>query len=514
MADTERLAALVRRMQAGDENATSELYQASYEDLYYYIMKTVKDPEQAADLTQETFIEIMQTIGNLQEPAAFVAWSRQIAFHKCTAFFRKRKDVLADETEDGYTIFENAVEERTEFIPDEALDKAELKQTILSIIDGLPPEQRSAILLRYFDELSVKEIADAQGVSEGTVKSRLNYGRKSIKQAVEDYEKKNGIKLRCAGVVPLLLWLFKGYAKAEGAKEVASAAADAASPALTEGLKKGAKKVGKFAVKKLVAWLTAATVVTGGVTATALLHEKSEAPKKEKSLTWCGYGADINNSTRRFDMTVEKRTSERISGQLQVSYLYETTQDSNFAGEGVRAGNDIVYTITFDSPAVIGEVATFSYDTMELTYHEDSDSFSFDGVYKVSMERAGKTGPKVLTAKAKFSGLGEDNFYNSLANDGHLFEMDIEKMTEAEIRGTLKVSLNGNTDHLTEFEGRGYLHQGEYRYEIKLHSPRTQSGLIDLALDTFWLYYDPAADTLTIPIGLYKVVMSREAEDP
>ena len=60
--------------------------------------------------------------------------------------------------------------------------------------------------------MSVKEIAEVQGVTEGTVKSRLNYGRKSIKQAVEGYEKKNGVKPRCVGAIPLLLWLFREYA--------------------------------------------------------------------------------------------------------------------------------------------------------------------------------------------------------------------------------------------------------------------------------------------------------------
>ena len=57
------------------------------------------------------------------------------------------------------------------------------------MIDELPEEQRSALLLRYFDEISVKEIAEIQGVTEGTVKSRLNYGRKAVKEAVEGYEK-------------------------------------------------------------------------------------------------------------------------------------------------------------------------------------------------------------------------------------------------------------------------------------------------------------------------------------
>lgn len=77
--EREKLVALVEGVQKGDEAAFSEMYTAFYDDLYYYIYKTVNDPELAADLTQDSFIEIMQSIGALQEPAAFITWSRQIA---------------------------------------------------------------------------------------------------------------------------------------------------------------------------------------------------------------------------------------------------------------------------------------------------------------------------------------------------------------------------------------------------------------------------------------------------
>ena len=212
MVEREKLITMVRGLQNGDPEAATQLYETFQSDIYYFILKTVNnDRELAEDLTQDTFIEILETIDKLQEPAAFVTWSKQIAYHKCTAYFRKRKELLVDENEDGYSVFDTVEEDREEFIPDAALDHEDLKQTIIQMINDLPEEQKSAILLRYFNEISVKEIADIQGVTEGTVKSRLNYGRKAIKQSVEEYEKKNGIKLHCAGVLPLLLWLFKMY---------------------------------------------------------------------------------------------------------------------------------------------------------------------------------------------------------------------------------------------------------------------------------------------------------------
>jgi len=254
MIPKEQLISIVTAAQRGEENAVSELYNTFYMDLHYYIMKTVKDSELAADLTQDTFIEILQTIQSLREPAAFPIWSRRIAYHKCTAHFRKRKDVLETENEEGVSVFDNLVEERDEFIPDEALDKAELKQAIRAILDELPEEQRSAIMMRYFDEIPVKDIALIQGVSEGTVKSRLNYARKAIKQAVKEYEKKTGVKLHIKGIVPLLLWLFREYRIANdysATKEAVTATVTSASF--------------KTVFAKVAACLTATVLVTGSL---------------------------------------------------------------------------------------------------------------------------------------------------------------------------------------------------------------------------------------------------------
>ncbi len=209
--ERQQLITMVEAVQQGKEGAAGELYDAFYEDIYYHIFKTVKDSELAADLTQDTFIEILEKIDLLREPAAFVTWSKQIAYHKCTAYFRKRRDLLVNEDEDGNSVFDTISEDREEFIPDEALDKDDLKKTIHAMIDSLPEEQRSALLLRYFNEVPVKDIAKIQSVTEGTVKSRLNYARKAIKQAVESYEKKNGVKLHSVGAVPVLLWLFREY---------------------------------------------------------------------------------------------------------------------------------------------------------------------------------------------------------------------------------------------------------------------------------------------------------------
>ena len=250
MAEKGRIVSLVLEMKNGKEEAFSKLYEVYYQDIYYYILRIVNDSELASDLTQETFIEIYQNVARLKEPEAFMKWSKTIAYHKSAGHFRKKREVLLEENEDDVSVFDTIVDEREEFIPDEALDQDELKKTIQQMIDSLPEEQRAAIMMRYFDELSVQDIADIQSVSEGTVKSRLNYGRKAIKNAVEEYEKKTGVKLHSVGVLPLLLWVFQGYWKsAQPTKAGAKDARDRAKKRASKGPKHSAKKVAKNVAK-------------------------------------------------------------------------------------------------------------------------------------------------------------------------------------------------------------------------------------------------------------------------
>ena len=285
--ERDKLISLVTKAQQGDQDALNDLFNAFYNDVYYFALKTVKDDQIACDITQEAFVEIINTLGNLQEPAAFVKWMKQITYHQCTRYFKKKKDVIVDEDEDGNTIFDTLQEDKAEFIPEEALDKDDFKKTIMSMIDDLSEEQRAALMMFYYDELSIKQIAEIQGTNENTVKSRLNYAKKGIKKSVEDYEKKNGVKLHCVGVLPLLLWLFKDYfaqSVPASASVVAEGVAGATGTAVaitatttttatvttattTAAVGVGAKIASLPIATKIIAGIVAATIAIGGTVA-------------------------------------------------------------------------------------------------------------------------------------------------------------------------------------------------------------------------------------------------------
>lgn len=352
---------LVKAAQNGEEGALNELFNAYYNDIYYFALKTVKDENLAYDITQETFIEIINTIGNLKEPAAFVAWSRTITYHQCTRYFKRKQAILVDEDEDGATIFDNLKEENAEFIPDEALDNDEFKKTILNILDELSEEQRSATILYYFDELSIKQIAEIQKVSEGTVKSRLNYARKAIKSSVETYEKKHGIKLHTIALLPLIKWVFEGVFSNGISAEAASGIASGVSASTGVSLSAAASTYGSAGATVAgasVAAESSATVVGATVNATktvGLFSKIASIPLTTKIVAGVITGAILiggsvamvtllsgnDNHDKKPDSSISTPISttvetEKTEPEHEHSYSSKVTKKATCTAEGIK----------------------------------------------------------------------------------------------------------------------------------------------------------------------------------
>lgn len=165
---------------------------------------------------------------------------------------------------------------------------------ILGLVDELPPEQRMCVLFYYYDEMSVRQIAEAMDTSEGTVKSRLNYARRAIKSGVEDYERK-GIKLYSASPLLLLIYFLRqeaaqsaldGASAAAMAARILDAAGGAASPA-AGGTAAGAAASSAGVSTKVLAAVLAGAVAVGGaaVGITAATGGQSRGPEPAVTAT-------------------------------------------------------------------------------------------------------------------------------------------------------------------------------------------------------------------------------------
>ena len=174
----------------------------------------VKDSDLACDITQDVFVQVIKDIGSLREPELFAGWLKTITANQCNRYFRKKKDVLVEENEDGSSIFDIQQEEREEFLPDAVVDRADFRKTVMSLIDQLPDAQRMAVVMHYYQGLSIKDIAQIQEVKENTVKTRLYHAREAIRKLVLTYEQENDIKLynetEQPSGQPMLPWVFQG----------------------------------------------------------------------------------------------------------------------------------------------------------------------------------------------------------------------------------------------------------------------------------------------------------------
>lgn len=278
--EQEKLIALVKKAQGGDSTAMERLLAHAHTAVSYQCRKFMNTPEDAEDMTQEVLLVIYQKLDSLADPAAFNGWVKRIAATRCmNAVSRTHVELQFAEDEDGNSFLDTIEELDKQKIPDAAMDDAETARMVVELIDALPEAQRICTYLYYYDELSIKEIAELTTATENTVKSRLNYARKAIKEGVLDHEKK-GVKLYGLSPLPFLLYYLRMVAQAEANEAAAAscaasvmaantaAAGVATAAASTTGAATAAGNVTGHAVgflsKKLIAGIVAGVVALGG----------------------------------------------------------------------------------------------------------------------------------------------------------------------------------------------------------------------------------------------------------
>lgn len=198
-----QLTELVTRAISKDNQAMEMLYKAYYRDVLYVCKRLNLNDADANDITQDSFIDAFSKLNMLNDKSKFKQWVCRIANNKACNLL-KRNNILKFDNIDDDSFFEIPDKEKT---AETQVIENEISNILKSIIEKLPLEQRITVFMFYYEDMSVKEIAQAYGISENTVRSRLNYAKKFITYEINKLED-NGIKLRCTAILPFLYLLF------------------------------------------------------------------------------------------------------------------------------------------------------------------------------------------------------------------------------------------------------------------------------------------------------------------
>jgi RNA polymerase sigma factor (sigma-70 family) len=245
---------LVEKIKKGDNKSFEKLYKLTEREVWFTCISFLKNETTAQDIMQETYITAFLKIQSLEKSSQIRSWLNRIAVNKCKNYLKGKGEIQLDDE-----IFENQaiVDERIS-IPEEYISDKAKREIILSIMqEVLSDVQYQTVVMHYFNEMTVDEIAEVFECSRGTVLSRLNYSRAKMKTAIEDYENKSGDRLHGVVFVPFFTTIFREQAKSLSVPSIKITLPNG------ESLVTAASKGVSTAVKSS----TATAVKTGAVTA-------------------------------------------------------------------------------------------------------------------------------------------------------------------------------------------------------------------------------------------------------
>jgi RNA polymerase sigma factor (sigma-70 family) len=181
---------LVTRAKDGDQNAQGKLVQMWYKRIYNFGFKFFMDHDLAMEVSQKTFISMCKNLPGLQDNARFKSWLYKIAVNYCREEARKKKgdrslsfDVVWNRDAEDSPKWESAGQRHDN--PESQLHRNELAEILQQALSELNVEQREVVIMKEYEGLKFREIAEVLNISENTVKSRMYYGLDGLKKILD-----------------------------------------------------------------------------------------------------------------------------------------------------------------------------------------------------------------------------------------------------------------------------------------------------------------------------------------
>ncbi|MFD0051797.1 RNA polymerase sigma factor SigW [Actinomycetes bacterium NPDC127524] len=174
----------IKQVLKGDQNAFSEIVELYKDRVYQLCYRMLGNSHEAEDMAQEAFLRAYINIRSFHIQMKFSTWLYRIATNLCIDRIRKKKPDYFLDAEiagtEGLDLYSQIASEISN--PEEEIESMELQNTIQEEILKLPEKYRSAIVLKYIEELSLKEISEILDLPVGTVKTRIHRGREALRK--------------------------------------------------------------------------------------------------------------------------------------------------------------------------------------------------------------------------------------------------------------------------------------------------------------------------------------------
>ena len=178
-------AVLVKNYMSGDESALATLIQRHQSKIFGFIYSKVNDRDLSDDIFQDTFIKVIKTLKSqsYNEEGKFLPWVMRIAHNLVVDHFRKAKKMPLQRETDEYSVFnfmtDNGLNIEGQMISDQ------VASDLTKLLDELPEDQKEVLIMRMYQDLSFKEIAELTGVSINTALGRMRYALLNLRKIIE-----------------------------------------------------------------------------------------------------------------------------------------------------------------------------------------------------------------------------------------------------------------------------------------------------------------------------------------
>ena len=181
-------ALLVKNYIAGDENALAVLINRHQSKLYGFIYSKVGDRDLTDDIFQDTFIKVIKTLksNSYNEEGKFLPWVMRIAHNLIIDHFRRNKKMPMFRETEEFSIF-SIMSDQSLTIENQLITE-QVEQDLKRIIQELPADQREVVMMRMYQDLSFKEIAELTGVSINTALGRMRYALLNMRKVIDIHQ--------------------------------------------------------------------------------------------------------------------------------------------------------------------------------------------------------------------------------------------------------------------------------------------------------------------------------------